>query len=229
MSLPRRVVLLSLAALAACGDGEPEQRKAFIAFLQTRILDKPGIHVPHPTADEAKSWGPYADQYLIITAFNDGISQRVTAPMNQALARGAVTSLEELAARRADLVEARRGLATIRSELDKQFAAAEAAHAGLKQPADLKPVYDAAYERDVSGPARAFGSVLPEADDAIGAAVEVADFMAQHRGAVVLQGGQVQVADPALLRQLNDRLAAMNAKAQVMQAAQQRLQTMVNG
>ena len=36
--------------LAACGNKEAEQRTAFIGFLQTRVLDKPGLRVPTPTA-----------------------------------------------------------------------------------------------------------------------------------------------------------------------------------
>ncbi len=47
--------------------------------------------MPHPTADESKTWGSYASQYAIITGFNDALSEHVTAPMNQAVARGAVT------------------------------------------------------------------------------------------------------------------------------------------
>ncbi len=95
--------LLVLSALSACGDDDAAQRKAFIAFLQTRIVDKPGIHVPHPTADESKAWGSYASQYAIITGFNDALSEHVTAPTSRAVSRGAVTSLQDLIARRSDL------------------------------------------------------------------------------------------------------------------------------
>lgn len=223
------LVVLMLSALMGCGDDDRAQRKAFIAFLQTRIVDKPGVHVPHPTADESKSWGSYAAQYAIITGFNDGVSQHVTAPMNQAMSHGAVTSLQDLVTRRDDLVEIRRGMASLQTELDKQLATAEAAHAGLKQPADLKPVFELAYERDVTGPAHAFHDALPVAESALAAAVDVGDFLTQHRNTVSVQGAQVQVSDPALQRDLSARLAAMNAKGQAAQAAQQRLQALVNG
>ena len=149
--------------------------------------------------------------------------------MNQAIARGSITSLQDLVTRRADLVEVRRGIGGIRTELDKQFATAEAAHASLKQPPDLKPVFDAAYERDVAGPAHAFQAALPVAEDAIGAAVDLGDFLVQHHDKIILQGAQVQVSDPALQGDLSARLAAMNAKGQAAQAAQQRLQALVEG
>ena len=51
----RPIVALALALpllLAACGDKEPEQRAAFTQFLQTRIIDKPGVRVPQLTAEE---------------------------------------------------------------------------------------------------------------------------------------------------------------------------------
>ena len=48
-SLFRPFLVLAAALpfmLAACGDKEPEQRAAFTQFLQTRIVDKPGVRVP---------------------------------------------------------------------------------------------------------------------------------------------------------------------------------------
>ena len=68
----RRFFLAALVAgfgLAACGDSEPTQRKAFMDFLQTRIIDKPGRHVPMRSAEETKSFGDYAKQYEIILGF----------------------------------------------------------------------------------------------------------------------------------------------------------------
>ena len=66
--------------LAGCND-EPAERKAFITFLQTRIIDKPGLHVPHLTPEEEKSFGDYAKQYAVITDFNDGLDKSVAGPM----------------------------------------------------------------------------------------------------------------------------------------------------
>lgn len=227
----RRTALLGplAALLASCGDDEAAQRKAFAAFLQSRILDKPGVHVARPTPDEAKSWGEYAKHYSVITGFNDELSQRVSKPMQAAVQRGAVRSIDDLLTRRADLVEIRSGMRDLGAELDRQFAAAEAARAALTQPTDLKTVYDAAYERDVAGPARAFKEVFPLTDASLAAALDLADFIAQHRSAVQVQGATVQVADPALLRDFNARLATMQAAGLSAQAAQRRLQTMITG
>ena len=93
MTLPvtRRMVFLGpLSLLVACGDDEPAQRKAFATFLQQRLLDKPGVRVPTPTPDEAKSWGNYTKHYAVITSFNSELSQRVSKPMQDAAQRGIV-------------------------------------------------------------------------------------------------------------------------------------------
>lgn len=222
-------LLFLLSQLFACDSSDFTQQRDFVSFLQTRIIEKPGIHVPHPTPDEAKAWPKFAAQYAIITDFNDGISQRVTAPMTRAVAGGAVTSLQDLVARRGDLVAVRRGMGEIRSALNEQFAKAEAAHAALSQPADLKIIFDAAYQRDVAGPAQAFQQALPLAEDALAASIDVGDFLAQHRKQVSLEGAQVQLRDPDLKRKLGALLATMNNKAQAAQAAQQRLQSLVRG
>src|SRR5580658_7491601 len=97
----RAVGVVLLAVFVAGCDDEPAQRKAFIEFLQTRIIDKPGMHVPHLTPEEAKSFGDYAKQYAIITDFNDGLDRVVAKPMQEAIDRGAVHSLDEVVTRHA--------------------------------------------------------------------------------------------------------------------------------
>ena len=82
-------IALLTAFVAGCND-EPAERKAFIEFLQTRIIDKPGLHVPHLTQEESASFGDYAKQYAIITDFNDGLERSVAKPMADAISRGTI-------------------------------------------------------------------------------------------------------------------------------------------
>ncbi len=64
------VALIAVAGgLGACGGSEEEQRKAFIQFLQTRIVDKPGVAIPRPTAQEKIAFGRYAADYDVILNF----------------------------------------------------------------------------------------------------------------------------------------------------------------
>lgn len=230
-AIPRRLLLAAAPCLAlpGCGDEEASQRKAFIAFLQSRIVDKPGIHVARPTADERKSWGDYAKHYDVITAFNDTLSERVSKPLQDAVQHGAVRSLQDLLDRRTELQAASQGVGELAAELDRQFAAVKVARAGLTRLADLKAVYQAAYERDVADPARAFQEALPLARDALARSLALADLLAQNQARIKLDGALVQVANPALRQEVQTRMAAMNEAAQRTQAAQAKLRTLITG
>ena len=214
--------------LAGCND-EPAERKAFIEFLQTRIIDKPGLHVPHLTSDEEKSFGDYAKQYAIITDFNDGLDRSVAKPMAEAINRGAVHSMGDVVARHADFIAARDGFAQLRDALDKQLAAADAAHAALKQPDDLKPVFDKAYERDVTIPAKAFADIFPDLSQALTAIVDLGDFLEQHKDKVTINGATLQTSDPALQPQLVALVHALTVKNEAIVRAQQHLRDVMNG
>jgi len=146
------VPLLALfaLALAACGDSEATQRKAFMDFLQTRILDKQGLHVPQPTEEETKSFGPYAKDYAVITDFSLGMDKSISAPMQQVMQKGVIRSIDEIQTRRADLIAAMEGMRALRAALDQQVAKADAAHQALNEPAELKAVFDKAYDRTVT-------------------------------------------------------------------------------
>lgn len=225
----RTALLLSLSALAACGDPEADQRRAFITFLQQRVLDRSGLHVPRPSADQVKSWGDYAKDYAIITDFHDGLSQNISKPMEEAAQRGAVRSIQDLMDRRNDVAEVKSGMATLAVELDRRVAIADAAHAALHQPADLKKVYDEAYAREVTAPVEAIRGMFPIAAASLGAALSLADYIAQHRAVVKVTGAVVQVSDPAVQRELGTRMNTMNAAGQEALAAQQRLRRAVSG
>ena len=63
--------ILFAATLAgfSWSNGEAEQRKSFIAFLQD-INNRPGIHFLVPTDNDEKAIGPYLQQYAIILDFD---------------------------------------------------------------------------------------------------------------------------------------------------------------
>ena len=147
--------------LTGCFDNEPQQRAAFIKFLQTRIIDKPGLHIPILSDQEKSDLGPYADQYYIMNGFHHKLDENVTKDLRRITEASAPRSLEELRDKRAILVSLKRDMSALKSSLDKAEADANAARQALKQQADLKTVYDKAYERMVTRPAQIFREVLP--------------------------------------------------------------------
>jgi hypothetical protein len=227
-SIALAVMVLLATLVTGCND-EPAERKSFIGFLQTRIIDKPGIHVPHLTPPEAKSFGDYAKQYAIITEFNDGMDGAVAKPLAEAIDRGAIRSLDDVVTRHADFIAARDGIVKLRAAIDRQLAAADAAHAALKQPDDLKPVFDKAYERDVTIPAKAFADIFPDLSEALTAIVDLGDFIGQHKDAVTINGSHLETTDATLRPQLSALVDAVIAKNESIQKAQQNLRSVLNG
>ncbi len=215
--------------LAACGNKEAEQRTAFITFLQTRVLDKPGLRVPTLTADEKASFGDYAQHYAVIADFNEGMNKSVSQPMTQVMAKGSLRSVADLAARRDDLKAAKEGLGGLRTALDQELAKADAARAKLKQPDDLKQVYDKAYDKTVSTPAATFKEVFPALDAVFDGAVAVGDYLEQNKSKIQVTGSTVAVTDPAVQAQLNKMLQDLNGHSKAINAAQTKMQAMVRG
>ena len=221
--------VLIVFALFGCGDNEAMQRKAFIEFLQSRIVAKPEIHLPKLTADETAAFGDYAKHYAVIADFNTGLDREVSKPPHQAVAAGAPRSLEDAVGRRQDIATILGGMAAINAALDRQLAIADAAHAALKQPEDLKPVYDAAYDRDVTQPAKAFAEIFPDAAGAMKDFLEFADFVEQHHGAIRIQGSQIQVTDAALQPPLKKMIDGLSGRQEGIQKAQERLRELAYG
>jgi Protein of unknown function (DUF3053) len=71
-------------SLAGCGE-EAAQRKAFIQFLQTRIIDKPGLHIPIMSDQDITNFGPYADQYRIMNGFHHRLGASITQDLARAM------------------------------------------------------------------------------------------------------------------------------------------------
>jgi hypothetical protein len=222
------LLLVAPLVLAACGDKEPEQRAAFIQFLQTRIIDKPGIHVPKLTDEEKKPLGDYTAQYAVITDFNAGMDT-AAGPMGSAMQQASIRDLNDLVKRRDDVRKARATLASIRGAIEKQQATADAARAQLKQPDDLKVVYGKAYDRTVTQPAEAFKKVFPLADGTLAGALDLADYVDQNKSKIDSSGGVVRVSDPKVQAELNKRLQAMAGQAAGLMKAQGDFQKVFSG
>lgn len=223
--------LLALALpllLTACGSSEPDQRAAFKQFLQTRIIDKPGVHVPKLTPEESKSFGDYTQHYAVITDFNSGMDASIK-PLNGFVQKGAFHSLGDVIERRDDLKTVQAGLNDLVVQLKQQLAKADAAHAQLKQPDDLKTVYDSAYDRTVTVPANTLLTVMPQVNGTFESGLKVADYVDAHKAQIQINGSVIQVTDPKVQAELNTLLQDLNAKAKVVQEAQTRMQAVMLG
>ena len=228
-SLPMVLIVIATLFLAGCGGNEAQQRAAFVEFLQTRILDKPGIHVPKLTDEERSAFGPYADHYEIITGFNETMDKSVSPKLSAAMSAGSIRSLSDVVTQRARLETARSGIKAMGSALSDAVAQADAARAKLDQPADVKNVYDKAYDRLVTQPASAFKDIVPVMDRVLGKAIALGGYIDSHRAGVRLSGPMIETSDPAIQSAINDRVRSLQSDQQAVQSAQARMQSVVYG
>jgi hypothetical protein len=221
-------VLMVALATAACGDGEAGQRKAFIAFLQTRIIDKPGVHVPSLTDDEKSSIGVYYDQYMLIGDFNREMNGILTGPYKIAQT-SAPRTMQELIARRTDVKAMAEAMARAGVDARTLLTDVNAKRAALKQPDDLKPIYAAAYERDVTAPAEAFLTTIPVAIEGMNKSLQLVAYLDAHRTTVKVNGTSIQASDGKTRAEVQSLLEAMNAQNQRLTAARERLRVVTTG
>lgn len=221
------VIIIALAT-AAC-DNEADQRRAFIVFLQTRIIDKPGLHIPILSDKEQADLGPYADQYYIMNGFHHRLDASVSKDLGPAMQIGNPRSLEDLRDHRDILPVVRAGIKNMTVELDKDEAEADEAHKKLKQPPDLKAVYDIAYQRMVTNPAGVFRELGPMIESMLPAIEELATYLDEHRDVIEFRGGTPATKDAAVRNKLNALMQAAAKAAAASEEGKRKLRAMSEG
>ena len=215
--------------LAGCFGNEPAQRVAFIEFLQKRIIDKPGLHIPIMSDQDVSNLGPYADHYRIMNGFHHRLDAAISKDFARAMQIGSPRSIEELVQHRALLPTVTQGMAKMKTAIDEALADADAAHAALKQPPDLKIVYDKAYDHMVTKPANVFRELIPIMTSGLPIIEKLAAFLDEHRGTIEYRGGMPYTRDARLRPQLE---ALMQEAVKVSEASaegKRKLQAMAEG
>lgn len=221
--------LCAPVVLVGCTNDEPKQREAFTQFLQTRITDKPGVHVPQPSQKDKDAWGPYVSHYAVITDFHEAMNRDIGVRFQALIGKGRISSAADVVQRRDDLVAARDAVPELTKAIAEKLTTADAEHVALKQPADLKSVFDKAYEQTVTAPAKGFQEALPVMGATYAAGVEIADFLKAHPDQVKVVGSTFQVVDPSIQGQLNQLIEQLNEKSRQISAVQGKLQAVING
>ncbi len=197
--------------LSACGPSEPQQRQAFIDFLKVRLLQKPGIRLPVPSDGERKSWGAYATHYAVISdGYHalDGAARAVYTEFN-ALNRG-VVMIGALMEKRSDVERLRDATKAFLDTLKQRLEAAKAARAALPpQPDDLRPVFDAAFERSVIRLAGIWIEATPAIQRTLNSYLDLIDFIGQHKGSVKISGPMITPSDQKLVPRLTELMNAV--------------------
>ena len=98
------LVLFLFPMLAAHGQ-EATQRKAFIEFLQTRVLDKQSEPLPQLDDSQKKAFGPYTRDYAVISDFLDSTNAEIPRLQSVISSLHAIQSPRDLISRHDDLVK----------------------------------------------------------------------------------------------------------------------------
>jgi hypothetical protein len=228
----RTAVVFALMTLAFSLGGcskEPAQRQAFIDFLQRRIIDKPGLHIPIMSDQDIANFGPYADQYRIMNGFHHRLNDSITQDLARAIQIGSPRSLQELVNHRELLPVLKQGMASMKIELDKAEAEADAAHKALQQPSDLKVTYDAAYDHMVTKPAAVYREVIPAMQSALPAIEDLAAFLDENRSAIEFRDNTPVSANSNVQTRLTPLMQFALKSSEVSDEAKRKLRAMVEG
>jgi hypothetical protein len=217
-------LILFAITLAACGDSEPSQRKAFIGFLQ-EINGRPGVHFLLPTAADEKAFGPYLQHYAIFVDFNKDMEAATSdyyGHLKQLGVGPASTprTIEQMAAAPQDLPAAKdlidKMLQTIEARLAKLIAARNA----LVQPDDLKTVYDRTFAKLVTAPAAALKNTVKALDQGIDSSIKLVTYINTHRNKLTVSGVRIEARDQRTLDELGPLMRAHQEAGERFAAAQ---------
>lgn len=222
------IMLALLFTLSGCGDKEPEQRKAFIEFLQTRVLDKPQLAVPQLTEDEKKAFGPYVNDYAVLTDYHKGVGDVFNTQMEDVFGqlRG-VSSVGTLISKRDEIKKLADLSAGWKQTLVKLRAETESKRAALKQPDDLKAVYDRVWNKVIVAPDDAAGQVATQVPEVLTLLVSQIDLLNQQSDKVKISGNMVQFSDQKTLDQYNALQQQLRPRLVDLMKAAGKLQSMI--
>jgi DUF3053 family protein len=218
------VLILFAATLSACGNSEADQRKAFIGFLQ-KINGRTGVHFLVPTPDDEKAFGPYLKQYAVILDYNKDMKGRMDDFVAQIMKLGygpssSPRTIEQMAAAPQDLVVAKDAIDKMEQGIETQLAKVNTERSALKQPDDLKAVYDKTFDKLVTAPALAMEKSAKALDVEIDASIKLADYINSHRNKLAVSGMQIQAKDQRTLDELKPLLKAHQDAGERFLAAQ---------
>jgi hypothetical protein len=211
--------LLLVLFQAGCGDREPAQRAAFIAFLEQKVLKESGKNPPSLGNDEKAAIGAYVPHYHVLADFRGDGNPDAGAVLSSTRELLSVKSLRESVDKRDAFAGALTKIRRLKKEMSEKLRKSDAAKAGLKQPADLQTVYDRAYDKVVARPGKAFIAALEKVEAVLTAVADLAAYVYDNRDGLDIVGQQVRVKDAALQPVVTEKLQAVRDSTRHLLAA----------
>ncbi|MCL2714060.1 MAG: DUF3053 domain-containing protein [Alphaproteobacteria bacterium] len=191
--------LLAVLVVAGCAGREPEQRRAFILFLQTRVLGDTGATVPVMTARDREEFGPFADSYQVLFDFSRTLNDATNAYNDASnLLQNDFNSMKALQDNWQKLSALRQRLLQTGRRLASDYEKVQGIHSALNQPEDVRVVYDQAFAVLVTSPGDAFRRILVPWDKTLQASEDLGRFLSDNAGQLRITGMTIQLQDTAL-------------------------------
>lgn len=214
------LALLVVMQLTACGDKEPEQRKAFIDYIQNTVM-RSGAKIPTLSEDQKQKFGNYAGDYAILVGFSQQLSKSLDASLTPALDQiNQIRTAQDYMSKRDTLQQSVGALNLLGQQIQSAKSQADTARTALKQPDDLKAVYNQAYDKIVTGPANALMPVIPTTASFVQDLVQVGDFLRAQGNQVAFNNNGVQFRTSQQATQYNTMMSNLVAKQQDLLNAQ---------
>lgn len=218
------MALLLVFQLAGCGDKEADQRKAFIDFLQNTAM-RSGEHLPALSEDQKQRFGNYASDYAIVYGFSQQVNRAVDSGLKPVVDElSAIRVPQDYLSHRNSLRQASGSLEVLAQQIQTAKTQADSSKAGLKQPEELKTVYDSLYNKVVTQPADSLLPLLPSLQKLSQDVVQTGDFLQQQGSQVTFNGQGVQLPSQQLATQYNTLMSNISANANALGQAQNALQ-----
>jgi len=218
------MALMLVFQLTGCGDKEADQRKAFIDFLQNTAM-RSGEHLPALSEDQKQRVGNYASDYAIVYGFSQQVNRAVDNGLKPVVDElSAIRAPQDYLTRRDSLRQASGSLEVLAQQIQTAKTQADSSKAGLKQPAELKTVYDNLYNKVVTQPADTLLPLLPALQKLSQDAVQTGDFLQQQSSQVTFNGQTIQFPTQQQATQYNTLMSNISANAHALGQAQIALQ-----
>lgn len=208
------LALLMALQLVACGDTESEQRKAFITYLQG-VQIAPGGALPALNEEQRKRFGPYVNDYAILTTFSQQMNQAVSGSLKPLLAQVALIRVpQDYLAQRDNLRRTLGALNLLGQQVQSARTQADGARQALRQPEELQVIYQRVYTQAVIQPANGLLPLIPEAVSFAERLVQLGDYLQAQGDQVIFNGAAIQFPTPQQVAGYNDMVAALAAQQQ---------------
>ena len=113
--------------------------------------------------------------------------------------------------------------------MNDRYTATQKERDALKQPDDLKVVYDKAFDKTVTAPVNGFREAVPIAQAILEAAANLADYVVSHKDTVRITGGQLQATSTRAQTDLAPLVNAISAQGAKFNQAQRKLRAIIAG